>query len=130
LQFPCTSLAFWEQRQNRPAVLLLSPYFSVFRSPLCFRSCSLLPPRFCPFFFSSCRFSFSGFYNQRMSCSRMDFNAIKASVFFFFRVKKMNSVNINGHLHFDPWHFDFLRSSLWVNCNWNPASQRHLHIGP
>jgi hypothetical protein len=33
-------------------------------------------------------------------------------------------------LHFDPWHFDFLRSSLWVNCNWNPASQRHLHIGP
>ena len=44
--------------------------------------------RFLPFVaFSSpipCRFSFSGFYNQRMPCGRMDFNAIKASVFFFF----------------------------------------------
>jgi hypothetical protein len=89
-----------------------------------------LAPRFCPFFSSSCRFSLSGFYNQRMPCSRMDFNAIRASVFFFFRVKKMNSVNVNGHLCFDPWQFEFLQSSPWVNCNWNPASQRHLHIGP
>ena len=29
-------------------------------------------------------FSFSGFYNQRMPCGCMDFNAIKACVFFLF----------------------------------------------
>jgi len=67
-----------------PISLFLGP-FSVFVHALHWPLGSALssPP---------CRFSFSGFYNQRMPCNRMDFNAIKASVFFFFRVKKMNSV--------------------------------------
>jgi hypothetical protein len=33
-------------------------------------------------------------------------------------------------LRFEPWHFEVLQSSPWVNYNWTPASQRHLHIGP
>jgi len=98
-----------------PCRAWLFPPFSPLRSvPL---STVFSPPFHSPVFlpFSSlCRFSFSGFYNQRMPCSRMDFNAIKHPFFFFFRVKKMNSVNVNGYLRLDPWHFEFLQSSPWV----------------
>jgi len=33
-------------------------------------------------------------------------------------------------LCFDPWYFEYFQTSPWVNFNWTPASQRHLHIGP
>ncbi|KAJ6973632.1 hypothetical protein NC653_033845 [Populus alba x Populus x berolinensis] len=60
--------------------VLASPFSFGFAPPF-----SPLSPLSLFLLFSAlCRFSFSGFYNQRMPCGCMDFNATKACVFFLF----------------------------------------------
>jgi len=98
-----SSAPLWFSRSKSPAssASFLLFFFLVYLHPLpCMAFSSFFPlrsvplstvffPPFTPQFFflfpwSQSRFSFSGFYNQRMPCSRMDFNAIKESVFLLF----------------------------------------------